>query len=29
MQVNIYKSSVIGMIELIETKWKSRLEWLD
>ena len=28
-KVNIYKSSVIGMIELIEMKQKGQLEWLD
>ena len=28
-KVNVYESGVIGMIELIEMKWKGRLEWLD
>jgi len=28
-KVNVYESGVIGMIELIETKRKGRLEWLD
>ena len=28
-KVNVYKSSVIGMIELIEMKQKGWLEWLD
>ena len=28
-KVNVYKSSVIDMIELIEMKRKGRLEWLD
>ena len=28
-KVNVYESSVIGMIELIDMKWKGQLEWLD
>ena len=28
-KVNIYESGVIGMVELIEMKWKGQLEWLD